>query len=140
MLFARPRVAAAPEPEPEPAPAPTLDMEVPQMPVVFVLFDFDGADLYAKAQGLVENIAKQFGMCDPSRVFISAHADKAGSDDYNMALSKRRAQAVAEAIAGQGIDTMVLTAMAMSEDEPRVNTADGERERQNCYAKVTVIS
>ncbi|MFP6741140.1 MAG: OmpA family protein [Alphaproteobacteria bacterium] len=138
-------VAAAPEPEPEPepepapAPEPVPAMEVPQMPVFFVLFDFDSTDLDAKGQGLVENIAKQIGMRDPARVFITGHADKAGSHDYNMALSERRAQTVVDAIAGHGIDTMVLTAMAMSEDEPRVETADGERERQNRYVKVMII-
>jgi outer membrane protein OmpA-like peptidoglycan-associated protein len=56
-----------------------------------------------------------------------------------MALSERRAQAVADAIVGHGIDTMVLMVMAMSEDEPRVDTADGEHERQNRYVKVTII-
>jgi OOP family OmpA-OmpF porin len=129
----------APEPEPMPEPEPVPAMEVPQMPVFFVLFDFDSADLDARAQGLVENIAKQIGRRDPARVFITGHADKAGSHDYNMALSERRAQAVADAIVGLGIDAMVLTALAMSEDEPRIKTADGERERQNRYVKVTII-
>jgi OOP family OmpA-OmpF porin len=132
-------MAAEPEPEPMAAPEPAPAMEVPQMPVFFVFLDFDSADLDAKAQGLVENIAKQIGIRDPARVFITGHADKAGSHDYNMALSERRAQAVADAIAGHGVDAMVLTAMAMSEDEPRVDTADGARERQNRYVKVTII-
>lgn len=134
-----PEPEAEPEPEPAPAPEPPAAMEVPQMPVFFVLFDFDSARLDAKARGLVANIAKQIMARDPARVFITGHADKAGSHDYNMALSQRRAQTVADAIAGLGVDGLILTAMAMSEDEPRVETADGVRERQNRYVKVTII-
>ena len=134
-------VAAAPEPEPEPEPAPPppASIEVPMMPVFFVLFDFDSASLDAKGVSLVENIAKQILARDPARVFVSGHTDRVGSNAYNEALSERRGQTVANALAGLGVDDLVLTVSAMSESEPRVVTEDGVRERQNRYVRVIII-
>ena len=126
-------------PEPEPAPAPPANTEVPMMPVFFVLFDFDSASLDAKGISLVENIAKQILARDPTRVFLSGHADRAGSNAYNQALSERRARTVANVLLGLGVNDLILTVSAMSEDDPRVKTADGVRERQNRYVKVIVI-
>jgi OOP family OmpA-OmpF porin len=136
-------VAAAPElepePEPEPAPPPPAAIEVPMMPVFFVLFDFDSASLDAKGVSLVENIAEQILARDPARVFVSGHTDRAGSNAYNEALSERRGQTVASALARLGVDDLIVTVSAMSEDELRVETADGVRERQNRYVRVIII-
>ena len=130
----------APEPEPMPEPEPEPEpMEAPTMPVLFVLFDFDSASLDAKAVSLVENIAAQILARNPTRVFVSGHTDSSGSDDYNEALSERRAQTVASALTSLGVDGSILIVTAMSEYEQRVETDDGVRERQNRYVRVTLI-
>lgn len=130
-----------PEPEPEPvqAPPPPAPIEVPMMPVFFVLFDFDTASLDDKGISLVENIAKQILARDPTRVFISGNTDSAGSNAYNQALSERRAYTVVNALVGLGVDGLILTASANSEGDQRVETADGVRERQNRYVKLIII-
>ena len=136
-------VAAAPEPElepePEPAAAPPSNTEVPMMPVFFVLFDFDSASLDAKGISLVENIAKQIIAREPTRVFLSGHTDRAGSNAYNQVLSERRAQTVANVLLGLGVNDLILTVSAMSESDPRVETADGVRERQNRFVRALII-
>lgn len=135
--------APAPEPEPEPepvqAPPPPAPIDVPMMPVFFVLFDFDTASLDAKGISLVENIAKQILARDPTRVFVSGNTDSAGSKAYNQALSERRAYTVVNALVGLGVDGLILTASANSESDQRVETADGVRERQNRYVQLIII-
>ena len=90
----------------------------------------------AKGISLDENIAKQILARDPTRVFL---ADRAASNAYHQALSERRAKTVANVLLGLGVNDLILTVSAMSEDDLRVKTADGVRERQNRYVKVIVI-
>ncbi|MEM7259733.1 MAG: OmpA family protein [Pseudomonadota bacterium] len=55
--------------------------------------------------GYTDTITRYAGLLQqcPGVLLIEAHADHDGSEDYNFDLSKRRAQAVADSIASQGI-------------------------------------
>ena len=68
-----------------------------------------------------------------ARVHISAtgHADRAGSEDYNMALSLRRADSVREALIAGGVSADAITVAGRGESEPAVPTADGVKEQAN---------
>ena len=68
-----------------------------------VLFSFGKADLSA---GAVRNLDKITGFLEkhPDRnLLIEGHTDSIGSDEYNQALSQKRADAVKEALVGKGI-------------------------------------
>jgi outer membrane protein OmpA-like peptidoglycan-associated protein len=68
-----------------------------------VLFSFGKADLSA---GAVRNLDKLTGFLEkhPDRsVLIEGHTDSIGSDEFNLALSQKRADAVKEAMVGKGI-------------------------------------
>jgi len=68
-----------------------------------VLFSFGKADLSA---GAVRNLDKITGFLEkhPDRnLLIEGHTDSVGSDEYNQALSQKRADAVKEALVGKGI-------------------------------------
>jgi outer membrane protein OmpA-like peptidoglycan-associated protein len=62
---------------------------------------------------------------------ITGHSDRSGSDRYNTSLSQRRAAKVRAYLAGRGIPDRVITTVALGESRPRVETADGGREREN---------
>ena len=68
---------------------------------------------------------------------IAGHADRSGPEDYNQALSERRANAVGEYLVGRGIPADVITKQGFGETMPRVPTADGVRELQNRRVEIT---
>ncbi|WP_141578138.1 OmpA family protein [Actinomadura sp. WMMA1423] len=62
-----------------------------------VLFDFDKATLSARAKAILDEVAAETrAKADPSKppVLITGHTDGKGGHDYNMSLSRRRADAV----------------------------------------------
>lgn len=124
------KLEAAPKPAPmaaKPAPAPQ------PLPGPFLLyFDFDSATVTAEGQKVVAAAAKAVSAGKPATVIVTGYTDRAGSEAYNMALSKKRAEAVAAALKRAGVtsDMKVLVA-SYGEMEPQVPTADGQREARN---------
>ena len=64
-------------------------------------------------------------------LIVQGHADAVGSEDYNLGLSKRRAQSVVEVLNLLGISTDNMTVGSVGEGQPRVATADGVPEQEN---------
>ncbi len=120
-------MAAAPPP-PAPAPAPPPQAR-PQAFVVF--FDFDSAALSPDAAAVIEEALAVSGAGGFSEFSVTGHADRAGSEDYNLELSLSRANAVRDALAGRGADPDGLFVAGRGEAEPAVPTADGVREQAN---------
>jgi outer membrane protein OmpA-like peptidoglycan-associated protein len=65
------------------------------------------------------------------QIQVTGYTDLTGSAGYNQRLSERRANAVANALAGMGVarNDMVVTGRGMN--DPRVPTPLGVREPQN---------
>jgi OmpA-OmpF porin, OOP family len=68
---------------------------------------------------------------------IAGHADRSGTDAYNLALSEQRAQNVARALAARGVPASALDVQGFGESRPRIPTADGVREPQNRRVEIT---
>ena len=66
-----------------------------------VLFALDRADLSTQADAALERAAAQIEAAGPGPVKVTGHSDDQGSDQYNLDLSNRRAQAVAGALASR---------------------------------------
>lgn len=61
-----------------------------------VLFDFDKAELKPAAQPTLEKLSQVVQEYRKSRVAIHGYTDSKGNDAYNLSLSQRRAQAIAD--------------------------------------------
>ncbi|QIL76097.1 OmpA family protein [Hymenobacter sp. HDW8] len=61
-----------------------------------VLFDFDKADIKPTATPNLEKLAQVVKQYTKSRVVINGYTDAKGDDAYNVSLSQRRAQAIAD--------------------------------------------
>jgi outer membrane protein OmpA-like peptidoglycan-associated protein len=72
--------------------------------------------------------AKENGIAN---VKLVGHADRSGSDNYNQALSLRRANTVKSALVREGVSESTIAVDGRGESEPLVPTADGVREPQN---------
>jgi len=73
-----------------------------------------------------------------TRIGVTGHADRSGSDAYNMALSLRRANAVKDQLVREGIPASAITVVGRGESQPLVQTADGVREPQNRRVEIVL--
>jgi outer membrane protein OmpA-like peptidoglycan-associated protein len=135
MLIVPPPPAPPPPPPPPPPPQPSVCSDTTPR---IVFFDFDSATPPADAQGTIQFVTSNAATCNWQSVSVVGHADRAGSDAYNLALSKRRADAVADLLAAGGVPRSALAVSAKGESQPRVPTADGVREPQNRRVEITV--
>lgn len=63
-----------------------------------VLFDFDKSDIRPDAQPVLDKVRELLQAYQDVRLSVHGHTDSKGSEDYNMALSQRRANTVAAAL------------------------------------------
>jgi len=115
----KPVVAKKPEPKPEP-PAPTPPPPPPVVePVKIVLedihFDFDMATLTKAALDILDRNIQVLKENQGVNVQIEGHTCAHGSEDYNMALGERRANAVKEYLSNKGIDAGRMTTISYGE-------------------------
>ncbi|MFO1164585.1 MAG: OmpA family protein [Paracoccus sp. (in: a-proteobacteria)] len=74
-------------------------------------------------------LAETMKNCADFRIEAGGHTDAQGSEAFNAELSRRRAQAVVEAMTAAGIDTRYLTAKGYGESQPvSDNDTDAGRE------------
>jgi outer membrane protein OmpA-like peptidoglycan-associated protein/opacity protein-like surface antigen len=118
---------------PPPPPPPPACVAGPFM----VFFDWDRDEITPQASAILDNAASAYQTCGQAQVMIAGHADKSGSDQYNVGLSQRRAANVRSYLAGRGIPDGVMTTEAFGESRPLVETADGVREPQNRRVEIS---
>lgn len=104
-----PPAAAAPAPVVAPAPkvvpAPAKAAPAP----IVIYFDFDKSTIRATEQSKVDAAAKLL-KDDPKAVAaLEGHTDPIGTDNYNLKLSAKRANAVRTALIAKGIDAKRIT-------------------------------
>lgn len=140
--FAAPAPVAAPAPAPvpaaAPAPAPVAAKPAAVQKQFLVFFDFNKADITPEASKVITQAADAAKKGSVSRVALTGHADRSGSDKYNMALSLKRANAVKDQLVKQGIPADQISVVGKGESEPLVATPDGVREPQNRRVEIVL--
>lgn len=93
-----------------------------------VYFDFDRSDITANSKRALDKLVQIFKEYPETNLLVEGHTDDKGAEDYNMALSERRAQAVGNYLRAQGISATRLTISWYGEGQPKVvNTTDVTR-------------
>lgn len=104
-----------------PAPG-TPDGCPPPAPKKLVLegvnFDNDRATLRAEAHGILDKAAAALKEWGDLKVEVAGHTDSRSSDEYNVRLSQRRAEAVRTYLIGKGVAADRLTAKGYGEAQP----------------------
>jgi len=126
---AAPAPVAQPAPAPAPPPAPAPVAEVVSNYLVF--FDWDKSDITEGARAIVAEAARNSRTAGISRIEATGHADRSGTDRYNLGLSQRRAQAIGAELVRQGVPAENIVLQWKGERDPLVVTDDGVREPQN---------
>lgn len=87
-----------------------------------IYYEFDKATLREESLKDLETMVKILKDNPDITVEIASHADRKGSDAYNIALSNRRAQSVIDYLSSQGIALERLHSQGYGKSRPRVIT------------------
>ncbi len=82
-----------------------------------ILFDFDRADIKPAFVGVLREVADLI-TSNNEQVQIEGHTDSIGSAEYNMRLGQRRADSVANFLAGEGVPRDDMTTVSFGETRP----------------------
>ena len=128
-----PPPAAAPAPAPAPMPeAPVTSSIIPGSLADFinqagadrVRFAYDSYELDDAARGILGRQAQWLNQYSNIRITIEGHADERGTREYNLALGDRRATAVKNFLAAQGVSTARIGTISYGKERPEADGAD----------------
>ena len=111
-----------------PKPVPSSEPEVVAMPITTVTsfvfdsrrlqFDVDSADITDGSEATLAPVVTLLRDYPQISIEITGHTCWLGSDEYNLVLSEKRADAVAVYLVGRGIDAKRLFVKGAGESEP----------------------
>lgn len=103
-----------------------------------VNFDFDRADLRPDAKRIIDAQAAWMRRYTHIRFSVYGHTDLVGSEGYNFALAKRRAETVVAELASQGVSQDQLDALvSYGKTRPIVATTKREELNRRTVTEVT---
>lgn len=122
-------------PPPPPPPVPVSAQAAAPAPeparTYLVFFDWDRADLTARARQIVAEAAQASTHVQTTRIEVNGYTDLSGTAAYNQKLSVRRAQSVQTELVRDGVSASEISIHGYGESNPLVQTAEGVREPQN---------
>jgi outer membrane protein OmpA-like peptidoglycan-associated protein len=127
--FAPPPPPAPPQPVVQPPPPPPPLTPPPSLFIVY--FDFDKAALTPEGLQVVQEAADTFRQRGSATIQVAGYTDLTGTQEYNMGLSKRRADAVRAQLVQDGVPDSVISASWYGMEDPAVPTPLGVREAKN---------
>ena len=140
MMLTRTPPAPKPLVMPEPPRPMTRNTACDNALAATVFFEWDSSTLPANVEETLAFAKENMSACRWSRFTVVGHTDRSGSDSYNAPLSLRRAQAVATRMQAMGLPAAAVAVSAKGETEPKVVTADGERNPTNRRVEVTAAN
>ncbi len=102
-----------------------------------VLFDVNSATLKPGAYQEIDRAAEVLRRYPDTRLTVQGHTDSTGSEAYNMELSRRRAEAVKNALVMRGVDPARIQAVGYGESMPIASNATEAGRQLN--RRVTII-
>ena len=92
-----------------------------------LFFAFDEAGLTPRSERQLQIVAEILKE-SKGKLDISGHTDDVGSEEYNLKLSERRAEAVREVLIRCGVAPEQITTKGLGKNEPRFYLEDGDDE------------
>ena len=156
VLLAFAGCAATPEPAPEPPPAPApapqaLPKPPPPAPAApapkpekvttasTVNFDFDRYVIRPDARSKLDDLVGKLRNVNLEVVIAVGHADRIGSDAYNMKLSVRRAESVKNYLTSKGVEKNRVYTEGKGEKQPVADNKTAEGRAKNRRVEIEVV-
>jgi outer membrane protein OmpA-like peptidoglycan-associated protein len=105
-----------------------------------ILFKTDSSTLQPKAKENVEKLSETLKKNPDTNILIEGHTDSDGSEEYNMKLSERRAQAVKDYLKSLGVSSSRLTTKGYGETQPVADNSTAEGKQANRRVEIAVMA
>lgn len=105
-----------------------------------ILFDVNKATLKDESKRELERLAAILNKYEDTNILLEGHTDSTGPEDYNMDLSIRRAQAVANYLASLGVNPTRFTVMGYGETQPIASNDTEEGRRLNRRVEIAIFA
>jgi peptidoglycan-associated lipoprotein len=108
-------------------------------PLKDVFFEYDRYDLTSDARTTLRANADWLKSNSSARVEIEGHCDERGTNEYNLALGAKRAQAAREFLSTLGIPTDRLSTISYGEEIPVCREQSESCWKQNRRARFVIV-
>lgn len=105
-----------------------------------VLFDTGRAELKAGAFDTLDRLANFLRDNPERKLKIEGHTDSVGSDEYNLGLSHRRADAVRAALVSRGVDGGRITTEGLGKARPVASNDSAEGRQRNRRVEIVIAN
>jgi peptidoglycan-associated lipoprotein len=103
-----------------------------------VHFDFDKSDIRPDAAEVLQRKVTVLREYPGVQLRIEGHCDERGSNEYNLALGQRRAEAVRRYLVSYGVDVGRFATISYGEERPAMRASNEDAWAQNRRAEFTV--
>ena len=111
----------------------------PAVPAHYTLYFIEGSDaLTEDSKGVLEEMFGDLAKRPVPDVLVVGHTDAVGSDEFNDALARKRADAVRASLIARGIDGEDIVAIGKGKRELLIPTPDGVAEPRNRRVEIVV--
>ena len=83
-----------------------------------IYFDYDSSQVADSERSKIDTVAQDLKQNDAHAVIIEGNCDERGSNEYNLTLGERRAQAIRAYLAGLGIGADRIQTKSYGEEKP----------------------
>ena len=108
-----------------------LDKALEQLRNVSVFFEFDSATLTKEAQEKLTTVAGILAAHPELKLRVEGNADERGSEQYNLALGQRRADAAKKYLDNLGVKREQITSISFGSEKPKATGHDEAAWKQN---------
>lgn len=103
-----------------------------------VWFDVNSATLKSGGYTELQRVATVLNQYPQTTIQISGHTDSSGAEDYNQALSVRRAGAAKNALAGFNVNPSRMTTIGYGESQPVADNFTPQGRQMNRRVGITI--
>jgi outer membrane protein OmpA-like peptidoglycan-associated protein len=104
-----------------------------------VLFDFDSAVVRSDAKPILNQLAELVRLTDADEVVVAGHTDATGDADYNLDLSRQRANAVSDYLRERGaLSKANVLVQGLGEQQPIATNETTEGRQRNRRVEITL--
>jgi peptidoglycan-associated lipoprotein len=96
----------------------TMNIDREKLAAYTVHFKFDSAVVEDSEQANVASVAQALASDQNVKLLIEGHCDERGTEEYNRSLGERRALALREALAKDGLDAGRIRTISYGKDQP----------------------
>ena len=83
-----------------------------------IYFDFDSSEIRQDQWDKLRRDAQTINKYPDTAVVVEGHCDERGTEEYNLALSDRRAESIRKALVGLGVEASRMTSLPYGESKP----------------------